>query len=328
MGGGQDQAGRSGDAVSDITVEVVAAPAIEVTVSPAGVPGMSAYQHAVANGFEGTVEEWLESLQGQDAGTEAIAEAVEDYLTANPTPDASSSVKGIVQLAGDLGGTAAAPTVPGLADKADADHTHAIADVTGLQTALDGKATEAYVDAAIAGVDTGGGAWGEITGTLADQTDLATELADKSDVGHTHTASAVTDFDAEVSNNTDVAANTSARHTHANSAVLAATTASFLTADETKLDGIASGATANDTDANLKARGNHTGTQTASTISDFASAVAAVELSIAAGSAMNPHTTQGAARNSALPKNFWQYTGTEGVDDPTNAISGDEWILA
>jgi hypothetical protein len=43
---------------------------------------------------------------------------------------------------------------------------------------------------------------------------------------------------------------------------------------------------------------------------------------------MNPHTTQGAARNSALPKNFWQYTGTEGVDDPTNAISGDEWISA
>jgi len=32
-------------------------------------------------------------------------------------PDASSTTKGIVQLAGDLGGTAASPTVPGLADK-------------------------------------------------------------------------------------------------------------------------------------------------------------------------------------------------------------------
>lgn len=40
----------------------------------------------------------------------------------------------------------------------------------------------------------------------------------------------------------------------------------------TKLSGIASGATANDTDANLKNRANHTGTQTASTISDFSSA--------------------------------------------------------
>ena len=48
----------------------------------------------------------------------------------------------------------------------------------------------------------------------------------------------------------------------------------FTAADETKLDGIATGATANDTDANLKARANHTGTQTASTISDYASATA------------------------------------------------------
>ena len=44
-------------------------------------------------------------------------------------------------------------------------------------------------------------------------------------------------------------------------------------AQVSKLNGIATGATANDTDANLKARANHTGTQAASTISDFASAV-------------------------------------------------------
>lgn len=96
-----------------------------------------------------------------------------------------------------------------------------------------------------------------------------TSLSGKSDTAHTHTAANITDFDTEVSNNTDVAANTTARHTHANQAVLDATTASFTTADETKLDGIATGATANDTDANLKNRANHTGTQTASTISDF-----------------------------------------------------------
>lgn len=44
-------------------------------------------------------------------------------------------------------------------------------------------------------------------------------------------------------------------------------------ADKTKLNGIAAGATANDTDANLKNRANHTGTQLASTISDFAATV-------------------------------------------------------
>lgn len=100
------------------------------------------------------------------------------------------------------------------------------------------------------------------------QAQVTSSLASKSDTGHTHTASNVTDFDTEVSNNADVAANTTARHTHSNKAVLDATTASFLTADETKLDGIATGATANSSDATLLARANHTGTQTLSTISD------------------------------------------------------------
>ena len=54
--------------------------------------------------------------------------------------------------------------------------------------------------------------------------------------------------------------------------VLTNTTAAFTTAQETKLAGIATAATANDTDANLKNRANHTGTQTASTISDFTEA--------------------------------------------------------
>ena len=53
--------------------------------------------------------------------------------------------------------------------------------------------------------------------------------------------------------------------------------ASFTSADNTKLDGIAAGATVNQSDATLKARANHTGTQLASTISDFAAtAVAAI----------------------------------------------------
>ena len=52
------------------------------------------------------------------------------------------------------------------------------------------------------------------------------------------------------------------------------TNAGLLTpAEKTKLQGIATGATANDTDANLKNRANHTGTQLASTISDFNSSV-------------------------------------------------------
>lgn len=48
-----------------------------------------------------------------------------------------------------------------------------------------------------------------------------------------------------------------------------ATYKQYSATEKTKLAGIATGATANDTDANLKNRANHTGTQTASTISDF-----------------------------------------------------------
>jgi len=92
--------------------------------------------------------------------------------------------------------------------------------------------------------------WGDIEGTLSNQTDLQTELDNKSDtnhthqesdianldkytqdevdnllggksnIGHTHSASDISDFDNEVSNNANVSANTSSRHAHTNKAVL------------------------------------------------------------------------------------------------------------
>ena len=67
--------------------------------------------------------------------------------------------------------------------------------------------------------------------------------------------------------------------------VVAAGAAGFMTgADKTKLDGVATGATANSADATLLARANHTGTQTAATISDFNSAARAqVEAELIAG---------------------------------------------
>lgn len=50
--------------------------------------------------------------------------------------------------------------------------------------------------------------------------------------------------------------------------VLTNTTASFTSAQETKLSGIATGATVNSTDATLLNRSNHTGTQSADTLTD------------------------------------------------------------
>jgi hypothetical protein len=68
-------------------------------------------------------------------------------------PDATASVKGGIQLAGDISGSAAAPTVPGLTGKANAVHTHAAADIASgvLSTARIGSGTPAagkYVDGA------------------------------------------------------------------------------------------------------------------------------------------------------------------------------------
>ena len=48
-------------------------------------------------------------------------------------------MQGVIRLAGDLGGTANAPTVPGLAEKSDVGHTHSPGEVTGLTDVLEAK---------------------------------------------------------------------------------------------------------------------------------------------------------------------------------------------
>jgi hypothetical protein len=94
------------------------------------------------------------------------------------------------------------------------------------------------------------------------------------------------------------------------SAVLSGTTASFTTADETKLGGIASGATANSSDATLLARANHTGTQTASTIT-----VTATDRLVGRDSA------SGGACEEISVSGGLEWTGTGGIQ--RSALTGD-----
>jgi hypothetical protein len=191
----------------------------------------------------------------------------------------------------------------------------------------------------------GGGTWGSITGTLTDQTDLASALggkaasshthaesdvtgltaalAGKSDTGHTHAQSDVTGLTAALAGKSDTG------HTHTSSNITdfnAAADARVVAGITGKLDTSAAPELIRDTMGTaLVAGANITITP-----NDGADTITISETvsPIAAGSANNPHITQGAARNSSLPKNFWQYTGTEGVDDPTNWTAGDEWINA
>jgi len=103
----------------------------------------------------------------------------------------------------------------------------------------------------------------------------------KNRANHTGTqaSSTISDFQSAVSFNTDVSANTAkvsaSGSVTTHSDVTSAGSGAIITSTErTKLSGITEGATANSSDATLLARANHTGTQTASTISDFDTEVA------------------------------------------------------
>lgn len=79
---------------------------------------------------------------------------------------------------------------------------------------------------------------------------------------------------------TAIADNTAARHTHSNKATLDASTAAFTTALKDKLDAIAEQATKNQTDVYLLARGNQTGTQAQSTITNLVTDLAGKQASL------------------------------------------------
>lgn len=92
-------------------------------------------------------------------------------------PDATSGVKGIIRLAGDLAGTATTPTVPGLATKANISHTHVAIDVT--DSTATGRSLLTAADAATARAAIGAG-----TSNLALGTTGTTAAAGN----HTHAA--------------------------------------------------------------------------------------------------------------------------------------------
>ena len=130
--------------------------------------------------------------------------------------------------------------------KAALVHAHAQSDVTSLTTSLAGK--EPSVTA----------------GTTSQyyRGDKTFQTLDKAAVG------------LPLVQNIDATARANHTGTQSADSLTDGTSAKVYTATErTKLAGVATGATANDTDANLKNRANHTGTQTAATISDFAESV-------------------------------------------------------
>lgn len=125
----------------------------------------------------------------------------------------------------------------------DAADAHPVSSITGLQTALDSKASSSH------------------THSISNVTGLQTALDSKAASSHTHVISDVNGLQTAL----DSKASTSVATTSANGLMS--------NTDKTKLDGIASGATANSSDATLLSRSNHTGTQAISTVTGLQTAL-------------------------------------------------------
>jgi hypothetical protein len=147
-------------------------------------------------------------------------------------------------------------------------HSHVAADVTDFASAARGVALTGYAASgsrlALVATDTILGAFNK----------LGKWVADLAAVAFSGSASDLTAGTLPAARFDDTAHGTRAGGTLHPAATTSV--AGFMSgADKTKLDGVATGATANATDAALRDRATHTGTQLAITISDFATAVAA-----------------------------------------------------
>ncbi len=266
----------------------------QVTAGQAG-----AYTAAQTDALVGDVANDLATLAGS-LGSAASTDSG-DYATAAQGTTADSAVQ-----PGDLATaiadfeTTAQLDARDTANRDRANHTgtQAIATVSGLQTALDGKADDGDVTAVSGALAGHTGDMSNPHGVTKAQVGLG-NVDNTSDADKPVSTATQTALDGKGSAG-DVAANTAARHTHANKTLLDATTASYTTEDDSKLAGIEALADVTDA-ANVAAAGAvmTTGDQTVTGRKTFAPSDAAPALGASIGPALSAYTLSGSAAYSA-----------------------------
>lgn len=171
---GEDAASAASSRSAAETAKSQAESARGAAAGHAEAASVSAAAAAQSEGVAGTAAadaaaDVRDHLQGVSSATEGYATAAQSSAVAahqsaveaatvvsDGVADASASVKGKLQLAGDLSGTAEAPTVPGLVSKSDEGHSHAITDVTNLESTLAGKVAATSTGNRLYGTASGG----------------------------------------------------------------------------------------------------------------------------------------------------------------------------
>lgn len=120
--------------------------------------------------------------------------------------------------------------------------------------------------------------------------------------------------------NLDTGAAVAQAHTHSNTSILDAMTASFTSGQETKLSAIAAGATANATDAELRNRATHTGTQAIASVDGLQPALDTKAARSLVPRVVNHGTNGSLSRPSGYATIIWI-----GSAEPQNQAVGDMW---
>lgn len=163
-----------------------------------------------------------------------------------------------------------------LRDRASHTGAQAIGTVTGLQTALDGKAPSSHTHSAATNAAAGfmsAADKAKLDGVAASATANATDEALRARASHTGTQSIATieGLQLALGDKVDVVAGKGL------------SSSDFTAAEKAKLGGIAASASANASDAELRARASHTGTQAISTVTGLQDALDGKQASLVSG---------------------------------------------